>query len=317
MGLRPRYVWVCLLFLAITASVNSQSLYTDPVLNQSQGSRAFEQAQARLQSGINLYSQSKWREAVLELRRVQAEAPGRELRAEALFWISLCELSAGEYEESLQDMAALEETDPGNRRLVELPYHRGRALYYLGRYNEAIVLFRVYMDSLFAKSGLSQPDRSKVAAAHFWTGECLFSMGQLDRAGDVFQLITEEYPESPKYEASVYRLALINQKTVEIELLGLLKWSHEDSLRNMEEFRRRESAYDQALSASQKRLEDSNTRYREELTQAEERIRSLENALRETSSTKEKARDSASVERLKSMKRNAEELERYISGIGR
>ena len=297
------------LFLAITGYVPAQSPQ--------------DQLHSRLIAGINLYSQGKWQEAVSELRRVQVEAPSRELRGEALFWISMAELSAGEYEEALQDMDALEAADPQSRRLKELPYHRGRVLYYLGRYNEAIVLLKGYADSLAPLPGAVQSpaEMSQRAAALYWTGECLFSMGQLDRAAEIFLLITQEYPGNPKYEASLYRLDLIKQKKVENELLGLLKWSHEESLKNMEEYRRREASYDQALSAYQKRindmlrdtrlqdLEDTNSRYREQLDSAEERIRTLESTLLETSTALEKVRSSSTADRLRALKLSAQELE--------
>ena len=231
-----------------------------------------ETLQTRLRNGISLYGQGKWREAVLELRRVQAEAPTVELRAEALFWISVSELSAGEYNEALQSMLDLEKTDPVNRRVKELAYQRGRALYYIGRYDEAIVLLSGYAESLKPEMGtvLSQAEIYRKAAALYWTGECLFSLGHLDRAEDIFRMITEEFSTSPKYEASIYRIALINQKKFEVELLGLLRWSHEESLKNNEEFRRRESSYDQAMNAYQRR------------------IASLENSLRETSANLER-----------------------------
>lgn len=262
-----RFLGVIALFLAFSSYAGAQS----PAL-----------VQERLRTGINLYGQGKWREAVLELRRVQAEAPTKELRGEALFWISISQLSAGEYEAALRDMDALEKTDPGNLRLKELPYHRGRALYYLGRFDEAIVVLKKYSDSITpgGRGVLSAEDSNRKSSALYWTGECLFSMGLLYRAGDIFRIITEEYPLSPKYEASVYKLALIEQKRVELELLGLLRWSHEESLRNMEEFRRKESSYDQALNAYQRR------------------IASLENTLRETS---------ASLERLQANNASGEE----------
>jgi tetratricopeptide (TPR) repeat protein len=291
------------LLLAFAESGFAQSLPVEP--------------QSRLATGIQLYSQGRWRDAVLELRRVQAEAPTRELRAEALFWISMAELSAGEYEEALRDMDVLQETDPGNRWLQELPYHRGRALYHLGRFNEAIVLLKGYADSILPGPGgfLNSADASRKAAALYWTGECLFSMGQLDMASDIFRIVTEEFPGNTKYEASMYRIALINQKKVETELLELLKLSHEESLRNMEEFRRREISYDQALGAYQRRiadmlrdsrfqeLEESNARYQEQLGLAEERIRLLENSL--------------TVERLNTLRESASELEERIRGNSR
>ena len=285
-----------ILLLALTGSAASQSTSSG--------------AASLLRAGINLYSEGRWYEAVSELRRAQAEASSRSLKAEALFWISLSKLSAGSYEEGLKDMDALAETDPENRRLAELPYHRGRALYYLGRYDEAIINLKGYADSM--------ADASRKSAALFWTGESLYSMGQLDKAADVFKVIVDEYPGNQKYEASVYRLALINQKKVEIELLGLLKWSHEEALRNMEEFRLKESYYDQALNAYQKRivemerdtriseLEESNSLYREQLLSAEERIRRLETALSETFESLDRARDLSSDERLSNMKASAQ-----------
>jgi len=281
---------------------------------------------SRLAAGIELYSQGRYGEAVLELRRAQAEAPTRELRAEALFWISVSQLSMGEYEAALRDMNAMEEIDPRSPRLKELPYHRGRALYYLKHYDEAILSLKTYMDTIRpGPAGVLAPaDATRKAAALYWTGECLFSMGQLDKASDIFKLIIEDYPSSSKYEASTYRLGLINQKKIEDELLGLLKWSHEESLRNMEDSRRRESTYDQALNAYQKRiadmlkdtrlqdLESENTNFREQLRAAEDKIRSLENAFPQTPSTQENHGEPSSLERLKTLKSSAGELENRI-----
>ena len=331
-----RVLIVTAFLLVLSGSTNAQQL--------SPG-----QLESRLRAGINLYSQGKYLEAVPELRRAQAEAPLAELRGEALFWISLAELSAGEYEESLFDMDALKETDPSSRRLTELAYHRGRALYYLGRYDEAIVSLSGYIDSLSSAPGnnpasVNNPggnavttanDNVKKAAALYWIGECLLSMGQLDKASDIFQSVVQDYPGSAKYEASVYRLALINQKKIEAGLLNLLKMSHEDSLRSMEEFRQKEIIYNQALSAYQKRIseilarsaadeekstldfQESSTMYKEQLAEAENRISLLENTLKETTSSLERAQNSAAVEKLKSLKASAEELEALIGGTGK
>ena len=294
------------------------------------------QGQARLNSGIALYSQGRYSEAIAELRRAQAEASQRELRAEALYWIGLSSLSMGEYAGALQDMDALLEMDPLHYRAGELPYHRGRCLYYLGRYDEALISFKGYADSLVPYQGrpLSSEDASRKAAALYWTGECLFIMGQLDRAGDMYRIVTEEYPGSPKYQASVYRLAIIDQKKVENELLGLLRWSHEESLRNMEDFRRKEITYDQAMSAYQRRindltaetempseqriaeLEEENTIYRNRLESAEERIRFLETSMFGESSRTETDAGAGSLEKLFNLREDALELEKIISGSG-
>jgi TolA-binding protein len=245
---------------------------------------------SRLQNGINLYGRGLWTEAVIELRRYQAEAPDAAQRAEALYWIALSEMGAGEYEAAIRDMTELERTSRGNPRYVEIPYHRGRAHYYLGRYDEALVILKAYIDSLTFEA---PEDESRMPAALYWMGECLYSLGQLDAAQNIFMTITNEYPYSVKYEAASYRVALISQKKIEAELLSILKWTHEESLKTVEEYQRRERSYDQAIIAYQKRIADmlkeggssdpgnAGADYRQRLEEAETRIALLEARLRE------------------------------------
>jgi TolA-binding protein len=274
---------------------------------------------SRIQAGIDLYGQGKWEEAVRTLRPVAGRDSARPLRSEALFWLGLSELAMGDYEGALRDMEELEKSDPENLRLSELGYHKGRVLFFLGRYDEAVILLKNYADSISGTpETLSPQDSSKKSAALYWVGESLYSMGLLDRAGEIFLLITESYPQSAKYEAASYRLALINQKKVETELLGLLKWSHEESLKTMEEYERRERSYDQALIAYQKRiaemlkdtrladLEFSNARYREQLAAAEDRIKILEETIRQNQAF---PRPLSPEERLKALKSSALEIQ--------
>ncbi|MDR2741661.1 MAG: tetratricopeptide repeat protein [Treponema sp.] len=245
---------------------------------------------SRLQNGINLYGRGLWTEAVIELRRYQAEAPDADRRVEALYWIALSEMGAEEYEAAIRDMSDLERTSQENPRYAEIPYHRGRAHYYLGRYDEALVILKAYTDSLTFETS---EDEARMPAALYWMGECLYSLGQLDAAQNIFMTITNEYPYSLKYEAASYRVALINQKKIEAELLSILKWTHEESLKTVEEYQRRERSYDQAIIAYQKRIADmlkenglsdsgnAGADYRQSLEEAEARIALLEARLRE------------------------------------
>ncbi|MDR1899796.1 MAG: tetratricopeptide repeat protein [Treponema sp.] len=270
---RALTLWgICFFLLAPAAGVFSQTAFSQT---------ATPWSSAGLQRGIQLYGEGKWQEAVIELRRVQAEASTGGQEAEVLYWISLAELSAGAYDASLADMEALERIAAGGR-IGELPYHKGRVLYYLGRYDEAIVLLKSYAD------GVGEGHDSRKSASLYWIGECLFSLGQLDKAGEVFTIITEEYPQSVKFEAASYRLALIKQKKIEAELLALLTWSHEESLKTTEEYRRRERTYDQALIAYQKRIaellrngraSDPGLSESDRLREAEEQIRVLQEDL--------------------------------------
>ncbi|GHU84417.1 hypothetical protein FACS189473_1720 [Spirochaetia bacterium] len=247
---------------------------------------AFAQTQpTRLQTGVSLYGKGQWAEAAAELRRAYAESSGNSQKAEALYWIALTELAAGSYENSLRAMDEMERISPDNTRYGELPYHRGRALFYLGRYDEAVSFFSAYANSI----AVDVPgEGARKPAALYWMGECLYSMGQLDKAQDIFAIIVEQYPQSVKFEASSYRLSLINQKKIEVELLSILKWSHEESLKTVEAYQRRERSYDQAILVYQKRIADilnengltdldaSNTNYQRRLAEAEARIAWLE-----------------------------------------
>ncbi|MDR1950533.1 MAG: tetratricopeptide repeat protein [Spirochaetaceae bacterium] len=264
-----------LLFLIIFIGVNN----TLPLIAQTQ---TFV---TRLERGVDLYGAGRWGEAIQELRRVQTEAANIGQRAEALYWIVLAEMGAGEYQNALRDMDTLERLVPGNPRYADIPYYRGRANYYLGHYDEALVIFSAYADGIDADipgEGARKP------AALYWIGECLYSMGQLEDADAIFLLVIEQYPQSAKFEAASYRRALMNQKKIEAELLAILKWSHEESLKTVEEYQRRERSYDQAIIAYQKRIADmlrdgrlaeleaSNAEYRRLLAEAENRIAALE-----------------------------------------
>jgi TolA-binding protein len=289
----------------------------------------------RLRRGLDFYQQSRWREAITELRRSQEEAVDPELKAEALYWIALSEISAKDYAGAVQDIDTLELVAPESKRLREVPYHKGRALYYLGRYEEALLLLKLYADGIGGGSLLpaASEEAARKSAAFYWMGECLYAMGQLDYAREIFSIVTQDYPRSAKFEASSYRLALIHQKKIEEELLNLLKWSHEESLKAIEEYQRRERSYDQALIAYQKRiaellkdsrledLDSSNTQYRRQLMEAEERIRQLEMELldyhvRMGTQSGDDAGRRTRLERIRtSAQELADTLRGYIDGV--
>jgi tetratricopeptide (TPR) repeat protein len=259
--------------------------------SQTRGGQTELSPQARLQYGVNLYGKGFWPEAVVEFKQCYSETNDPALKADALYWIAMTEIAAGNYENSIKAMDELDRVFPANTKYAELPYHRGRVYYYLGRYDEAISLFRKYIDSI----AVDVPGESaRKPAALYWMGECLYALGRLDKAQDVFSLIVEQYPQSVKYEASSYRLALINQKKIEVELLSILKWTHEESLKTVEEYQRRERTYEQAIAAYQKKIaemlkdsylaemEASNSDYRRRLIEAQARIAALEQRLEET-----------------------------------
>ncbi|AEJ19514.1 tetratricopeptide repeat protein [Gracilinema caldarium] len=203
------------------------------------------------EKGLDLYQNGKWQDAVLMFRRVQTDTTVDEtLTNEALYWISLSELFAGAYEAALQDIELFikntSNTPSKVKNYYEAIYNKGRILYYLNQFDGAIPLFKTYADAI--------QDPNRKASAYYWIGECLFALGHFEEARNTFLIVTEKYPQSTKYEAASYRIVLVDQKKIENELLNLLKWSHEESLRIVEEYQRRERAYEQAILAYQKRI---------------------------------------------------------------
>ena len=85
----------------------------------------------------------------------------------------------------------------------------------------------------------------------------MYALGRLDDAQAVYQKIVADYPTSAKVEAAQYKMSLIQLSRREVELSKLLKWSHEELLKNVEEYQNREKAYVQAIEAYQKRLAGS------------------------------------------------------------
>lgn len=208
-----------------------------------------QSGESSLDRGILLYSERKWQDAAASLRLAEADTALESRRAEILYWIALAEMGEGKYEEAVRELDKIASVDAKSSWGIEAQYHKGRCLYYLGSYDDAIIVLKEYAD-------IAAGDAMKTASAFYWVGECLFSLGQFDLAQDVFYRIIDEFPESVKYEAAGYRIALINQKKVEAELLAMLKWSHEESLKTVEVYQRRERSYDQAIIAYQKRIAD-------------------------------------------------------------
>jgi tetratricopeptide (TPR) repeat protein len=193
-------------------------------------------SQEFLEIGLGLYSESRFTESVAIFRCI---LPGETLYPDALYWLSLAEITLRKYNDALKDMEALEKLK--SRWDTEIHYNRGRCYFYLGEYEKALVNFGIYFEAL-------KEDDLRRALSFYWMGESLFAMGRMDSAANAYALVIENYPFSIKYEAACYRLDLISQKKIEAELLALLKWSHEESIRSLEDYRARERIYEQAIA---------------------------------------------------------------------
>ena len=227
----------CFLLLAAVVSTAQNG-------NQSDYSRRFN-------NGTQFYELSRWNEAAVEFRRAQETAGNMNDWSQALYWVILSELANTDYGSALRDMDELQRSAPGSSFNRDMLYHRARVYYNQGFFDEALLLFRHYADSV-TDSTRETADRR--AAAFFWMGECLYSMGQFDEADNFYSWVITRYPESPKNEAALFKRELIRQKKIEAELLALLQWSHEESLRTSEDYQRKIRTYEYTLNTYQRRI---------------------------------------------------------------
>ena len=232
-----RTISLIILFFILAAAINAQS-------------SNFVQ---RFNSGTALYNMERYYEAGIEFRRAQEIASTENDWAAAIYWVILSELAYSDYGSALLDMAELERKAPSSIYNRDMTYHRARIYFNQGYFEDALLLFRRYIDSV-TETGKEADDRK--AAAFYWMGECLFAMGQFDEAERFYSWVLTTYPESHKKDICVYRIDLIKQKKIEAELLALLQWSHEESLRTSEEYQRRIRTYEYTLNVYQRRISE-------------------------------------------------------------
>jgi len=200
-----------------------------------------------LVSGLEAYARSDWKNAVEHLRR--AVSRPEPATAEAWYWLVMSEISLGDHSGALRNADRFLTAFPADGRAADIQYQKGRVLFLEGYYERSILALYIFVSRW--------PRHALVSSAYYWIGESLFAVGRFEEAAGLFYRVVTLYTGSVKHEAAVYRLSLIERTAREEELLSLLKLSHEESLRVIEEYQRRERTYEQAINALQKRIADT------------------------------------------------------------
>ena len=282
------------------------------ILATAQGRAQARDAQAELQAGLQAFQQQQYQQALQSFRRIIDEEADQAPDAE--YWSAMAYM-------------ALEMLDEADRALEHyLARYPGHALAGEAHYQKTRLLFleRDYENALQASYEFirSNPGSAYVPNAYFWIGESLYSLGRLEEAERIFAKVLRDYPRSYKVEAASYRLSLLEFKKREEELLRLLKWSHEEFLRAVEEYQRREKTYEQALSAYQQRTGSQEQRQADlkalEELKAENaalraRLQQMETqGLAATQEQQEKARQLADLEKALALKAEALALKQSL-----
>ncbi|MEO0249853.1 MAG: tetratricopeptide repeat protein [candidate division WOR-3 bacterium] len=202
--------------------------------------------EADLRTGLSLFKQEDYRRALVSFQNIIADPTASDYAPDAYFWSAKVRMALDQLEDAGRDLDYFLAHFPGHPYYSEALYQKGRLLYLQKDYEGSIRVLQEFL-RYYPKSDF-------VPNALFWAGDSLYCLGKLGEAARVFNKVLQEHPQSFKVEAARYRLTLIDFKRRENELMRLLKWSHEEFLKTVEEFQRREKTYEQAIAAYQKAM---------------------------------------------------------------
>ena len=223
--------------------------------------------------GISAFRNSDFENAVLKFREVIRNKPNSDDAADAYFWIAKSAMAMSRLSEAERGLEYYLRTFPDHIYAIEARYQRGRILFMREDYEGAIQAFTDFIRSF--------GDSPFVANATYWSGESLFNLGRLDEAKRIFQSVLRDYPTSFRVEAARYRIALIELNAREQELLRLLHWSHEEHLQALDEFKKRDRAYQEVIVSYQTRIQNAaGEDHEDEITWLTAQVRTLQELLR-------------------------------------
>ncbi|MFP4152922.1 MAG: tetratricopeptide repeat protein [Alkalispirochaeta sp.] len=226
-----------------------------------------------IRDGIAAFGTSDFESAVMSFRDVLLGDPTPGQEGSAYFWLAKSAMAMGRLGEAERNLEYYLRTFPDHEYAVEAHYQRGRILYLQEDHEGALQVL-----TAFIRDHEASPF---VANATYWSGESLFNLGRLDEAKRLFESVLRDYPTSYRVEAARYRIGLIELHQREQELLTLLQWSHEEYLQALDEFERREGAYQEAIASYQQRLQSAaGEDFREEISRLTTQVRTLQELLR-------------------------------------
>ncbi len=211
-----------------------------------QARRPQDPAQAKVDQGLGKFEKADYKGALSLFQGILLDPSAKAKHPDAAYWSALSYLGLKDYENADRTIGLFLNSYPSSDLYSDGLYQQGRIAYLRQEHDRALTVFQAFLEGF--------PDSDLFPSALFWAGECMYQLGKFKQAETVFMSIVKEYPQGMKTEAANYRLGLIDLKFREEELLKLLKWSHEESLRIIEEYQGREKTYEQALNAYQRQI---------------------------------------------------------------
>ena len=234
-----------------------------------------------LKSGIQAFGRAEYEQALLHFRDIILDSDLRGYYGDAYFWIGRSHLAQERIDKAAQNIDYFIANYQDHPKYPDGLYQKGRILFLQKEYEKAIRQLYSYVDTY--------PSHEYNANALFWIGESFYALGHFDKAEKLYASVIRDYPRSYKVEAATYRKSLIELKQREQDLLQLLKISHEEYLKALEDFQQRERTYEQAISSYQRKLSAATSdndnelinQLNSEIAEKESEIRRLQQRLSE------------------------------------
>ena len=193
-----------------------------------------------------LFDQNKFDESIILFREIILSSNMAELQRESYFWIAKAYMNSdklSQAETNVEYYLANYKDDALN--YPEAVYQKGRLLFLQEQYQQAIEILNTFIKNY--------GNHELVSNAYYWIGECLYALGQFDDSAMMFKIVLENYPNSIKSEACIYKLRLIEHKKSELALQNLLKWSQEQFISSLNQFKIKEKTLQQAIDEYEKK----------------------------------------------------------------
>ena len=255
-----------------------------------------------LNKGLQAYKDGNWESAILLLKN--AVSLPESSTPEVLYVLVMSEMFNGNYQDVLKDGKTFCNLYPNSEYRVYVDYQMGRALHYLGRYVDSI--------SVLQKFCADNENNELFSSALFWMAESFYASYYFDEAKGLYERVVSDFPNSPKYVESLYRLDLIVQREKEEKLLYLLKVTGEEYISSKENYDRQIKQYNTEESIglrNQLRIANDNLKksqseldiIREEKSNLEAKYADLEKAYNDLQGQINQINLEKEAERLKSL----------------
>ncbi len=241
-------------FVVASAALNAQAIRS-----------GLDQATTLLNQGKELMQQGKYQEALPVFRQVVLVPGPATSYGEAYFYLAKTLFVLARIDESARNFEYFIDNYADNSNLHEALYLRARILYLQSEFKNAVEAFAYFIEKF--------PKSIFVANGYYWTGEALYSLGQFDEARKMFLSVVQNFPNGARIEAARYRLSLIELRKRETQLLELVKWSHQENIKNLEDFQTREKTYEEAIRSYQRKLASlASEDFKDEITSLQKKL---------------------------------------------